>query len=531
MPMLRIINGIDENREMELTEGSEFSMGRGKNVSFCLNDPSVSRIHAIVFTSENTFTIKDQNSNNGVWINGKKVSSHDLIDGDQITIGNTVLLFSYDMSVDSSESSSVIIMPDQPGIDPDKSIVMDVEEFNLMSRQLTGEFTQGSDSSATHKNYRKLQAMLKISNAVANIFEIKELCNELMNIIFSETKATRGFIMLYDENKKLVPMSVKKKNIRDKAITISNTIISTVVGQKKALLSSDLMNDERFASGLSIIANQIRSCMCAPLLYHDEVLGVIHIDSNITANIFGSDALEFLVAIANQAAVCIKNAFLVKKITEEENKRSKLSQYFPPAQVELLMKDGANISLGGKTEQVTIIFCDIRNFTSISEGMDALEVMNFLNEFFSIMTEIIFNHDGMVDNFMGDCIMSVFGGPFYHENDTERAVKAAIEMQLAQKELNKKFESEGRQAFGIGIGIHSGSVSRGNIGSPQLKKYTVIGNNVNVTSRLCSLAKATEILVSSQTKATLPEDIRLKEQKPVKVKNVSEPLVPYKVIY
>ena len=531
MAMFKIIKGPEQGKEVCLSK-ADFTVGRGKSVDFCIADLSVSRVHASFVKEDSKWMIQDQNSNNGVFVNDVKVSKIELKEGDRITLGGTILAFSDQEKVIAKApdtSSHVVIQSEAAGFDFDKSIVMDVEDFDRFSSHFPQEGIGVLDSSVAQKNFKKMQAMLRISNAVADIFDLKELITELLNIIFAETRATRGFIMLYDENKELVPMAVKKKNADDEVITISKTIINTVVNEKKAFLNSDLMNDERFKSGMSIIAHHIKSCMCVPLKYHEEILGVIHIDSDITSSIFSQDDLELLVALANQAAVCIKNAYLIKKITEEQNKRSRLSQYFPPAQVEMLMKEEINISLGGKKEEVTIIFCDIRGFTSISEHMQAMEVMDFLNEFFSVMTNIIFSFDGMVDNYMGDCIMAVFGGPFNHENDQERAVKAAIEMQKAQQELNKHFTEEGKKPFSIGIGIHSGEVSRGNIGSEQLKKYTVIGSNVNISSRLCSVAKAGEIILSAATAARLPADIALEKLEPVKVKNVSEPLQIFRV--
>ncbi|EKD28289.1 MAG: hypothetical protein ACD_79C00352G0001 [uncultured bacterium] len=526
--MLKIIKGNDTGSEIELKTHS-LSLGRGKTADVVLKDPSVSRLHASIRKEGKFFIIYDENSNNGVFVNDSRVDKLKLKNNDLIDLGNTQMKF-VSTDVNLEESSSILITPEQSTIDPDKSFLLDVEEMESLKKALEGELIT-TDTKEANKKFRKLQAMLRISNAVANIFDINALIEELMTIIFDETKATRGFIMLYDENKELVPKAVRKKNQDDEVITVSKTVINTVVNNRKALLSSDLMNDERFSTGVSIIANQIKSCMCSPLIYHNEILGIIHIDSDITANIFSQDDLELLVAIANQAAVCIKNTYLIKTLTEEENKRSKLSQYFSPGQVDMLMNNKLNISLGGKTEYVTMIFCDIRSFTTISEGMNALEVMNFLNEFFSEMTEMIFKYDGMVDNFMGDCIMAVFGGPFHHDNDPERAVRAAIDMQLRHIKLNKKFEKENRKTFGIGIGIHSGTVSRGNIGSTQMKKYTVIGSNVNISSRLCSVAKAGEILVSEATVKNLPNDFVLTKLDPVKVKNVGEPLIPYRVNY
>jgi len=532
MAWLRIIKGPDLGKEIKIS-GPNFTIGRAGQNDLCILDNSISRLHACVVTEKDRILIVDQKSNNGVLVNDIKHLSTVLKDLDILTLGNSKLQFLIKQP-SSTDSNSGIVFIEKLDYDLDKSIMIDVEGIDQLKKQWAAESTGKVDFHLNQKNYRKLQAMLKVSTAVANLFDLQELINELMNVIFTETNASRGFMMLYNTDQNiptLVPVAVRKLHSTDEDITVSSTLINIVVQQKKALLSSDLLNDERFNMGQSIIANQIRSCMVAPLSYQNEILGIIHLDSNVITTIFTQDDLELLIAIANQAAVCIKNAHLVKKITEEENKRSKLAQYFPPEQVTLLMKDQLQITLGGKTEDVTIIFCDIRSFTKISEGMNAEGVMNFLNDFFSVMTEIVFRNGGMVDNFMGDCILAVFGGPFLNERHQESAVLAAIEMQKAQIELNKRFEQEGRKTFQIGIGIHSGEVSRGNIGSVQLKKYTVIGSNVNVCSRLCSVAKAGQILVSTSTHQALPPTIQTEQLDPVIVKNVTEPLIPYRVIY
>jgi adenylate cyclase len=534
MALLRVNKGPGTGTEIEVSR-SHFVIGRGKDADFMISDPSMSRKHAEVIIENLQFTINDLGSANGIRLNGMRVSSKTLQDGDEIILGSSELIFISPNVSDAKtevDNSAIQFKADQNNYDDDEaSIILDAKQFEELNKQLMTSPGSAADSSDSSKKFRLLQAMLRVSNAVGNEVELQKLLDKMMDIIFDETNASRGFFLLYDGDGELTPMAIKKVDGSDDTITISKTIINMVVDQKKAILSSDMMNDDRFDAGMSIIANEIRSCMCAPLLYHDKIIGAVHIDSNLTTNIFNYDDLELLTAIGNQAAICIENSRLLKQVTEEENKRSKLSQFFPPAQVDLLMKGELDMTLGGKTETVTMIFCDIRSFTKISEGMKANDVMSFLNEFFTAMTEIIFEFEGMVDNFMGDCIMAVFGGPIHHHDDPERAIKAAIKMQHAQEKLNEQWELEGRQTFGIGIGIHSGNVSRGNIGSPQMKKYTVIGSNVNVSARLCSQAKSKEILVSNATAKLVGDAVKLEEQPPVMVKNVSEPLVPHLVIY
>ena len=528
MAYLKCTSGPEAGRKVVISQ-TDFQLGRDKSVNFCISDPSVSRHHAVIRIVGGEYAIEDLKSNNGILVNSKRTQCEVLKDGDTIDIGNSHFRFFLRDPDCHQPSSDLVIDPGIP-FDEDRSIVLSAQQFQFLSGPSDGSGSIATKS-ASEKHLQQLHAMLRISNATATIVNLTQLLTELMAVIFDETKATRGFMMLYDENKVLVPMLVKKKTSSDSAITVSHTIINTVINEKKAILSSDLMNDHRFDIGESIITNRIRSCMCVPLLCHNEVLGIIHIDSDVTSSIFCQEDLNLLMALAGQAATCIRNAQLLRKITEEENKRSRLSQYFPPSQVEMLIKDRENSTLGGKKENVSIIFCDIRNFTSYAEDLEAIQVMNLLNEFFSIMTEIIFSYDGMVDNFMGDCIMAVFGGPFLHGDDPERAVKAAIDMQLAQRRLNAKFIAEGQKPFGIGIGIHTGDVCRGNIGSSQLKKYTVIGNTVNIASRLCRCAGAEEIMVSEFTAGHFGGSVAMEPLPAVNFKNVSEPMIPYRVIY
>lgn len=522
---LKIISGPELGREI-MIEACPFVIGRSKEATAVINDPSISRMHAEITFKEGQFFITDLKSNNGILLGGRQVQESPLgHDNVFILGGSTFRVIDPEIKV---QASSKVVLSSEEDIDHlEKSIFMDVS--NLAEEKF--DMSSSSGTNQDDRQYKKLQAMLRISNAVASKFNLDDLIAELLEVIMQETNASRGFILMYDDAGNLMPKAAKSRKGGDTdQITASQTLIQAVIKEKKALLSSDVLNDNRFDAGLSIVANQIRACIIGPMLYRDELLGVIHIDSDLSTNLFTEEDLELLVGIANQAAVCIKNAKLLNKVREEENQRLKLSQYFPPAQVEMLMKGALDLALGGKTEQVSILFCDIRKFTSISETLNATEVMQFLNDFFTVMTEIIFNFNGMVDNFMGDCIMAVFGGPFHNVAHQDASVRAAIEMQKSHKILNDKFKHEKRPTFEIGIGIHAGDVSRGNIGSPQLKKYTVIGSNVNIASRLCSVAGGGEILISESLKTGLCEAFAMEKQPSVSVKNVSEPLTPYKIM-
>ncbi len=192
----------------------------------------------------------------------------------------------------------------------------------------------------------------------------------------------------------------------------------------------------------------------------------------------------------------------VRTIVRALWRREKLARFLPKELVEIVEASDVDLSLGGKATTATVLFADIRSFTQFSEKRDPAEVVGVLNRYFSAMTSVIAKHGGMIDKFIGDAIMAVFGAPFPREGDAARAVAAAGEM-LAQLELlNRELASDGSSPLSIGIALHTGTVIAGNIGSPDRMDYTVIGDTVNLASRLEGLNKKyhTGLLISGDTR-------------------------------
>jgi PAS domain S-box-containing protein len=198
--------------------------------------------------------------------------------------------------------------------------------------------------------------------------------------------------------------------------------------------------------------------------------------------------------------------------------KSTFKKYVSENIVDELLKNETSLELGGSQNEVCILFCDIRGFTSMSEKMKPNEVVYLLNHYFDAMIEVVFNHNGTLDKIIGDELMVLYGVPLKNENDAQGAVNSAIAMFEALKKFNIEMEQQNYPALEIGIGINYGKVVCGNIGSERQMNYTVIGDHVNLAARLCSHAKPGEIVISSSVIEKLSSKEGFIQQKPIFVK-------------
>jgi adenylate cyclase len=252
----------------------------------------------------------------------------------------------------------------------------------------------------------------------------------------------------------------------------------------------------------------VRSAMCSPLMASsDRVLGLLYVDNLTTPDSFTDEDLQFLVAFSGLAALGIKNSRYAEQIRREAMVRSNFERYFAPNVAAEIAQQESATPLGGDRRPVTVLFSDVRGFTAIAESMDPDAIARLLSEYFSEMVEVILEHGGTLDKFIGDAIMALWGAPIAHPGDPDRAIQAAVAMQRAISELNQRWASQGRPEIGVGIGINHGDVFAGNIGSHRRLEYTVIGDPVNVAARLCAEAGPGEILVSEAFLRVLREQV------------------------
>jgi adenylate cyclase len=222
---------------------------------------------------------------------------------------------------------------------------------------------------------------------------------------------------------------------------------------------------------------------------------------------------------------------LNERILREIQIRSNLERFHSPDVVNTIMEESTEkgtLSLEVEEKAATVLFIDIQNFTFLAERLSAPEVASLLNEYFSIMTDIVFEYHGTLDKYMGDAIMATFGAPYSYENDAEKAVLAALKMRHELKSLMSRKEKENQ--FDVRMGINSGNVVAGYIGSMKRLQYTILGEAVNIASYLESIAGPNEILIGEETFRQVKKLFPVEEAGKTRVKSGTREVRYYRVV-
>lgn len=519
MAKLIVISG-EERQEFELAAFN--SIGRHPDNTIQILDRIISKEHAQIQRSpDGRFLLRDLKSLNGTFLRGERVGDHYLNDGDEFTMGSTRIVF-----VDKPRSDDALGRV---------TIAPGLTESHIRGRVQanTGDFMperQIADDKNLRRDYERLRIGHELARAVGSELDLDKLLPKILDKAFELVGADRGVILLMDDRGELQPRFVKTRSGKsDPNIVLSKTVMAEVVNQKAAVLSSDATMDARFSGAHSIIMQGIRSTMTLPLLHSGELLGIMHLDSLFTSNAFTEKDLQICTGMAAQAAISIQNARLASRIEREAQTRAQISRLIPPAVVEQVVKGLLTIEKGGRLNEITMLFSDIRGFTTMSDGRPAQEVVNTLNEYFEVMVDILFQYSGTLDKFVGDEIIGLFGAPIPIDDAPFKAVSCAIAMLQALEEFNRTRASENLAPIRIGIGINTGNVITGAIGSTRALQYTAIGDAMNVASRLVNVAGSGEIIIAEDTYRLVASRIDAVALPPVKVKGKADELKVFRV--
>jgi adenylate cyclase len=244
-------------------------------------------------------------------------------------------------------------------------------------------------------------------------------------------------------------------------------------------------------------------------------------DFNITLPVASRDELGVLTDSFNRMARSLREKEMIKRA---------FTRYVAREVVEEILKDPENLVLSGERRQVTVLFCDVRGFTPLSERLSPEEVVLLLNDFYTLMIETTFKYDGTLDKFLGDAVMAVFGAPMAHPDHSARAIRTALAMREGITGLNERRARDGKEAISVGIGVSAGEAVAGTVGTEDRMEYTVIGDSVNLAARLESNAKPGQILISHPTYERVRDLVQARPLGRIRVKGKEEEVEVYEVL-
>ncbi len=525
------------DQAIELGEGRVVVVGRAVTSDSPIYDPTVSRSHAELSMTDGGVLVKDLGSSNGTFINGTRVNETVAVNGDVVTFGKVAFKV---IEVTPRPQPAILESGGFAGRPPppEATIVRQVAvegsgdlEAKVADRPSDGTHLKVEGESVAERQQKKLSLLLDISKELSKQQDVDRLLEKVVDITFQVMNVDRvSILMLEGESEELIPR-LSKNRLGDAGGSrhVPQSIARRAVNERLAILTDNAAADDRF-KGKSIVMQSVRSAMCTPLMGAEgNVVGILYVDNLTATNSFSDEDLEFLIAFSGIAAVAIENNQLSERIQREAVVLSNFQRYFAPDLAEQIAGEQSAVKLGGTKRSVVVFFSDIRGFTPMSEKMNPDEIATLLTEYFTEMVEVVFEHGGTLDKFMGDAIMALWGAPIGRDDDPDRAMRAGIAMQQVLNELNQKWAEQGRQQVQIGIGINFGEVFAGNIGSDRRLEYTVIGDAVNVASRLCSKAAPGEILLSEPLYKALQEPPEVEALEPLDLKGKAEAVPVYRV--
>ena len=521
--------GIDNAFKFELKGTSLFSVGRAVSNECPVIDPTVSRKHADLKVTENGVEIIDAGSSNGTFVNGIKIDRAHAAPGAEITFGKVAFRLE---RVATPLSVTPVSTPAAPAKPAGATIVRQIPvaddqsalsgDSGSLNRQLAGQ------ADPVEKDRRKLAILLEVAKGLTRATDVHKLLVKIAEYAFQTLEADRCAILLMDRDGHLHPQISRDRRGEAASGEIPQSIARTAVDDKVAVLSDDAGEDQRF-TGQSVVLQKVRSAMCVPLIgSENKALGVIYVD-NFSLKRFTETDLDFLIAFSGIAAVALENGQFAERIKIEALARSNFERFFTPHLAARIASSPDAVKLGGDKRRVAILFSDIRGFTALSETMNPDTMARLLTEYFTEMVECVFRHGGTLDKFIGDSVMAQWGAPIGEPDDCDRAMMAAMDMMEELDRLNVRWKIEGRPQLEIGIGLNVGDVFAGNIGSDRRLEYTVIGDPVNVSSRLCSKAGPGEIFVSDHFRASLGSPPVMEPLPPMELKGKSQALPVFRV--
>jgi adenylate cyclase len=460
MPRLIIDYPGQRSRVFELFGDKPVAIGRGKSSGLLLDDLSVSRMHAVLQpTFEGRWQVIDRGSANGVQVNGVRVREALLRPNDEVMLGKFTLRFE-EAEQQALVTQAAAQLPPRLAEALNEQALGAFHASDAAARQrLIGATERRVDLAGRIKflehESRLLTLLYRVNRVLSELNSADDVCERVLDLVLEIDGTERGYAMLLDEGSmglgefkkgdyKFQPAIIRYREERtatggpkSPGLVLSQIIVRQVMEGHVPLLVTDAKADPRFSVSESVVLSRMQSAMCAPLGNKDRCFGLLYVDNLSSRGTFSQEDLNIFAVIAAQAGLAIERVRARTEMMGQKLKLTALERFLSPEVAQKVVNDAADLRLGGENQKVTLLFCDIRGFTTMSEAMAPEDVVEILNGFFLRMTELVFAHQGTIDKYLGDGLMCLFGAPFPRERAAHSAVLAAIQMQKNLAQLNR----------------------------------------------------------------------------------------------
>ncbi len=534
VPPKLLLTGPKGEKSEHILIADALVLGRMQDCDLVLNDVQASRRHCRIERQDGAWFVQDLTSANGTIINGQPLKERrPLRDGDKLIVGETEVVFRSPTPARAVTRGRGLAPPGM--LDPNLSIVTLTDEgvgagmtlhfAPAMTPASTAAEVASRDVDQLQSVAKRLKLMVDLGRTMGRSIDphaLLSLCLDKLFEVFPQSE--RGLVILYGPDGSLpatlTPASepagifdrrkgamsrVKHRSppsAQENDVRLSRTVLQRVRTEHNAVLIADSGGDS--AAMMSMVRMQVKSLMCAPLLVGERDLGILQLETKSREQAFKPEDLSLLTAVAGQVALVIYNAELALEAAASAAQRENLSRFLSPKLVDEVLKGTLGLALGGTEKNGTIFFSDIVGFTRMAAKMRPQDVVTLLNRYFTIMQEVVFRRGGSIDKCAGDQIMAHWGVIGDQVDFTAQAACAAIEMQEALFAFNRDEAMRQEivlpsEPLGHGIGVNTGTVCAGNIGSDRKIEFTVIGDTVNVSARVEAMAGRTQTFVTEGT--------------------------------
>jgi adenylate cyclase len=380
--------------------------------------------------------------------------------------------------------------------------------------QIDSLLIQGYSAEKMQQYSKELDTIFRIDRIRDQNLPFDQMLNAVISELTQTVEAEMGFIMLYD---------LSGKHLEIRASTPQN-----LMPMLPYYDSIQKVADEALEAGQLVYRNglpgKLTSLMCLPLILNERIIGVLGMANRLGRVAFSQADGRFLTAIGSQIDTAIYERNEIRLL------RRVLGRSVDPRVMERLLTNPDVDFMKGELLELSVLFADLRGSTQLAEVTEPEKLVEFIKDYFSEMTEVIFLHEGTVDKFVGDEVMALFGAPITQQDHALRSLQAAVVMLARFEKVRSRWRDRGMQIPPIGIGIATGNMIAGEMGGPQRAEYTVIGRAVNLGARICAVAEGSEILVSQRTFDLIKDRAELEPVPGQQFKGIENNVTVYRLV-